>query len=227
MCWCASSAGVLPTTRRAAGVLTGRICRARMIRPQLRSSARPVRRVSLTRSVPSEVDAYGYRGAALPPRLRGGGHARNAPGRRRMRPKPVITKALKRSRRRMRTCVRDVLRRLLLLSSARSPRSCGAKPEAWRDLSAPAPPRSPRNSVTTVMSHANEADRLLIKPAAGARPAPPRTRGRFIPKAHRKRPSLDESHTTRRQPGWRRPQTDRPAESYRHMRDAPDHTVSL
>src|SRR5215211_9236932 len=38
------------------------------------------------------------------------------------------------------------------------------------------------------MSHADEADRLLIKPAAGARPAPPRTRGRFIPKARRKRP---------------------------------------
>jgi hypothetical protein len=39
------------------------------------------------------------------------------------------------------------------------------------------------------MSHADEADRLLIKPAAGARPAPPRTRGRFIPKA-RTKPSL-------------------------------------
>jgi hypothetical protein len=38
------------------------------------------------------------------------------------------------------------------------------------------------------MSHADEADRLLIKPAAGARPAPPRTRGRFIPKARTKRP---------------------------------------
>jgi hypothetical protein len=38
------------------------------------------------------------------------------------------------------------------------------------------------------MSHADEADRLLIKPAAGARPAPPRTRGRFIPKPRTKRP---------------------------------------
>ena len=38
------------------------------------------------------------------------------------------------------------------------------------------------------MSHASRADRLLIKPAAGARPAPPRTRGQFIPKARRKRP---------------------------------------
>jgi hypothetical protein len=38
------------------------------------------------------------------------------------------------------------------------------------------------------MSHAETADRLLIKPAAGARPAPPRTRGQFIPKARTKRP---------------------------------------
>jgi hypothetical protein len=38
------------------------------------------------------------------------------------------------------------------------------------------------------MSHADEADRLLIKPAAGARPAPPHTRGRFIPKARTRRP---------------------------------------
>jgi hypothetical protein len=39
-----------------------------------------------------------------------------------------------------------------------------------------------------VMSHAKTADKLLIKPAAGARPAPPRTRGQIIPKAHTKRP---------------------------------------
>src|SRR6266516_6074396 len=38
------------------------------------------------------------------------------------------------------------------------------------------------------MSHAEKADKLLIKPAAGARPAPPRTRGRFIPKARTRRP---------------------------------------
>jgi hypothetical protein len=38
------------------------------------------------------------------------------------------------------------------------------------------------------MSHAETADKLLIKPAAGARPAPPRTRGQFIPKARRRRP---------------------------------------
>jgi hypothetical protein len=38
------------------------------------------------------------------------------------------------------------------------------------------------------MSHAKKADELLIKPAAGARPAPPCTRGQFIPKARIKRP---------------------------------------
>src|SRR5205823_8527837 len=38
------------------------------------------------------------------------------------------------------------------------------------------------------MSHAHQADRLLIKPAAGARPAPPHTRRRIIPKARTRRP---------------------------------------
>ena len=38
------------------------------------------------------------------------------------------------------------------------------------------------------MSHASRADKLLIKPAAGARPAPPHTRGQIIPKARTKRP---------------------------------------
>src|SRR6266511_1916722 len=38
------------------------------------------------------------------------------------------------------------------------------------------------------MSHAKTADKLLIKPAAGARPAPPHTRGQFIPKARTRRP---------------------------------------
>ena len=38
------------------------------------------------------------------------------------------------------------------------------------------------------MSHAHRADRLLIKPAAGARPAPPRTHGQIFPKARPKRP---------------------------------------
>ena len=38
------------------------------------------------------------------------------------------------------------------------------------------------------MSHADKADKLLIKPAAGARPAPPHTRGQIIPKARTRRP---------------------------------------
>ena len=45
------------------------------------------------------------------------------------------------------------------------------------------------------MSHApSRADKLLIKPAAGARPAPPRTRGQIIPKA-RTAASHPTSHT--------------------------------
>src|SRR6266446_380341 len=38
------------------------------------------------------------------------------------------------------------------------------------------------------MSHAGKADKLLIKPTAGARPAPPHTRRQIIRKAHTKRP---------------------------------------
>jgi hypothetical protein len=38
------------------------------------------------------------------------------------------------------------------------------------------------------MSHANTADKLLIKPAADARPGPPHTRGQIIPKARTRRP---------------------------------------
>jgi hypothetical protein len=38
------------------------------------------------------------------------------------------------------------------------------------------------------MSHASTADKLLIKPAAGARPAPPHTRRQIIPKARTRRP---------------------------------------
>jgi hypothetical protein len=40
----------------------------------------------------------------------------------------------------------------------------------------------------TVISYADTADKLLIKPAAGARPASPGTRRQFIPKARTKRP---------------------------------------
>lgn len=45
------------------------------------------------------------------------------------------------------------------------------------------------------MSHANTADKLLIKPAAGARPAPPHTRRQIIPKAHPTAASHLTSHT--------------------------------
>src|SRR5689334_12597472 len=46
------------------------------------------------------------------------------------------------------------------------------------------------------MSHTPQgADRLLIKPAAGARPAPPCTRGRIIRKARTHAASHPKSHT--------------------------------
>src|SRR5207302_6085697 len=45
------------------------------------------------------------------------------------------------------------------------------------------------------------ADKLLIKPAPGARPALPH----IIPKAHTKRPVPDESHAARQQLGWQPP----------------------
>ena len=45
------------------------------------------------------------------------------------------------------------------------------------------------------MSHASEADKLLIKPAAGARPAPPHTRGQIIPQGTHKAASHPTSHT--------------------------------
>jgi hypothetical protein len=63
------------------------------------------------------------------------------------------------------------------------------------------------------MSHAEKADRLLIKPAAGARPAPPcRTDGSFA--RHARRPVTRRVTSSTETPGWRRPQTDRPAESH-------------
>ena len=68
------------------------------------------------------------------------------------------------------------------------------------------------------MSHAPRADKLLIKPAAGARPAPPHTRGQFIRKARTQRPVTRRVTQARRQPGWQPPQTDQPSESYRHQK---------
>jgi hypothetical protein len=68
------------------------------------------------------------------------------------------------------------------------------------------------------MSHAETADKLLIKPAAGARPAPPHARGQFIPKARTRRPVTRRvtrgTATTRLAKASDRP----PAESYRHPR---------
>jgi hypothetical protein len=65
------------------------------------------------------------------------------------------------------------------------------------------------------MSHAGKADKLLIKPAAGARPAPPcRSDGSFP--RHARRPVTRRVTNGTETPGWRRPQTDRPAESHSH-----------
>src|SRR5437764_780370 len=65
------------------------------------------------------------------------------------------------------------------------------------------------------MSHASKADKLLIKPAAGARPAPPRHADSSFPRHAHGGQSPDESHAARRQPGWQLPQTDQLGESYR------------
>src|SRR6266487_4913675 len=70
----------------------------------------------------------------------------------------------------------------------------------------------------SVMSHADTADDLLIKPTAGARPASPRTLGRFIRKARTRGLTPDEPRTPRTTPGWQRPLTDRPNESHRIQR---------
>jgi hypothetical protein len=50
------------------------------------------------------------------------------------------------------------------------------------------------------MSHAGKADKLLIKPTAGARPASPCTPGRFIRKARTNGLTPDESQAARTTP---------------------------
>src|SRR5205085_1459260 len=65
------------------------------------------------------------------------------------------------------------------------------------------------------MSHAHKADKLLIKPAAGARPAPPCRLDSSFPR-HATRPVTRRVTSGTETPGWRRPQTDRPAESHSH-----------
>jgi hypothetical protein len=67
------------------------------------------------------------------------------------------------------------------------------------------------------MSHAHRADKLLIKPAAGARPAPPRRSDGSFPR-HARRPVTRRVTSGTETPGWRRPQTDRPAESHSPLR---------
>src|SRR5207253_7900287 len=70
------------------------------------------------------------------------------------------------------------------------------------------------------MSHAHKADKLLIKPAAGARPASPcRSDGSFP--RHATRPVTRRVTSGTETPGWRRPQTDRPTESHSHPRRVP------
>src|SRR6266487_3908708 len=63
------------------------------------------------------------------------------------------------------------------------------------------------------MSHAHKADKLLIKPAAGARPAPRCRLDSSFPR-HATRPVTRRVTSGTETPGWRRPQTDRPAESH-------------
>src|SRR4051812_38211591 len=67
------------------------------------------------------------------------------------------------------------------------------------------------------MSHATRADKLLIKPTAGARPASPRTPGRFIRKARTSGLTPDESQAARTTPPWQRPLTDRLIDSHRRL----------
>ena len=68
------------------------------------------------------------------------------------------------------------------------------------------------------MSHASRADKLLIKPAAGARRRRRAHADSSFPRHAHGGQSPDESHAARRQPGWQLPQTDQPRESYRHPR---------
>ena len=76
------------------------------------------------------------------------------------------------------------------------------------------------------MSHAGMADKLLIKPAASARPAPPRTRGQIIPKARTKRPVTRRVTRGTTTPGWRASQTDTLAESHSHLSNCSTREVS-
>ncbi len=69
------------------------------------------------------------------------------------------------------------------------------------------------------MSHAQKADKLLIKPAAGARPAPPHTRRQIIPKARTQRPVTRRVTHDTATPRWQWTQTDPPSESHSPLND--------
>ena len=67
------------------------------------------------------------------------------------------------------------------------------------------------------MSHTpTRVDKLLIKPTAGARPAPPCHPDESLGKARPTRPVTRRVTSSSTTPGWQQPQTDQPAESHSH-----------
>ena len=69
------------------------------------------------------------------------------------------------------------------------------------------------------MSHTpDRVDKLLIKPTAGARPAPPCRPDRSLGKARPRRPVTRRVTSSSTTPGWQQPQTDQPTESHSHPR---------
>src|SRR5260370_595393 len=77
------------------------------------------------------------------------------------------------------------------------------------------------------MSHAHKADKLLIKPTAGARPAPPCHPDGSFPR-HATRPVTRRVTSSTETPGWQPPQTDQPNKSHspprRQIRPRLDHS---
>ena len=67
------------------------------------------------------------------------------------------------------------------------------------------------------MSHAGKADKLLIKPTAGARDRRRRARPDDSLRRHERGLTPDESQTARSTPPWQRPLTDRPNDSHRRL----------
>src|ERR1700730_16033806 len=60
-------------------------------------------------------------------------------------------------------------------------------------------------------SRSTRADKLLIKPTTGTRPAPPRTPGQIIRKTRTNGQTPEESRAATTAPAWRSVQTDRQA----------------